>query len=139
MYQREFNLDELTDVAVDIIKLNKDSRIYCLKGDLGAGKTTLVESICQKLGSKDLFSSPTFSIFNEYAYPEGTIIHADLYRIQNREELVDIGLEDYLNRGDYCFIEWYQVAETMLPSPYYILSLEYKSEYCRLISIELIK
>jgi tRNA threonylcarbamoyladenosine biosynthesis protein TsaE len=139
MYQREFELDELSDVAVDILKISKDSRIFCLKGDLGAGKTTLVESICHKLARNDQFSSPTFSILNEYAYPEGIIMHADLYRIQNREELIDIGLDDYLDRGDYCFIEWYQVAETMLPTPYYIISLEYKSEDCRLISIELIQ
>jgi len=138
VYYREYKLDDLSVIADEILKISKDSLIFCLKGDLGSGKTTLVESICHKLGSNDHFSSPTFSILNEYTYPEGTIIHADLYRIEKREELIDIGLEEYLDRGDYCFIEWYQIAESMLPCPYYILTLDHKSDNSRSISTELI-
>ncbi len=81
---------------------------------MGSGKTTFIKELCRSLGSKDNFSSPTYSIVNEYNYPKGKIYHFDLYRLKNSEELHNIGFLDYLDGKSYCFIEWPQMAETFL-------------------------
>lgn len=95
-------------------------RKIALYGDLGAGKTTLVQAFCRWLGAADTASSPTFSLVNEYGYrdAEGNparIHHLDLYRLKNLEEALDIGIEEILYDPWYCFIEWPQVIEPILP------------------------
>ena len=92
---------------------------------MGAGKTTLIKEFCHQLGSSDNFSSPTFTIVNEYFIPPQPttgklpqvtcIYHLDLYRLKNFEEVLSIGIQEYLNSGNYCFIEWPELAETLLP------------------------
>lgn len=83
-----------------------DRKIWLLSGDLGAGKTTLVKAIMNYLGSEDMVTSPTFSLVNEYLYEGGKAYHIDLYRLKSQEEAIHIGLEEYLDSGHYCFIEW---------------------------------
>lgn len=95
-------------------------RKIALYGDLGAGKTTLVQAFCRWLGAEDTASSPTFSLVNEYSYrdAEGNpalVHHLDLYRLKNLEEALDIGIEEILYDPWYCFIEWPQVIEPILP------------------------
>ncbi len=92
------------------------SKIYCLEGDLGAGKTTLVKSVAEALGAEDIISSPTYSIINEYTLPDGKMYHMDLYRLKSLEEALDIGIEDYLYSGEYVFIEWPEIAHQLLPA-----------------------
>lgn len=135
----EYSLEQIESIAQVIIDTCHESKIFCLEGDLGAGKTTLVESICNYLGSKDRFNSPTFSIINEYELEGSSIIHADLYRLKSEDELIGIGLEDYVYSGNYCFIEWYQIAKDYLPLPYYIVKINTIEDMRRSVDIELIE
>jgi tRNA threonylcarbamoyladenosine biosynthesis protein TsaE len=99
------SLQGLTAAAREVLAL-ADSRIFLVTGEMGAGKTTFIKSLCEALGSRDHFSSPTYSIVNEYAYPGGKIFHFDLYRIEHSSELLDLGIDEYLAGGEYCFFEW---------------------------------
>jgi tRNA threonylcarbamoyladenosine biosynthesis protein TsaE len=93
-----------------------DSRIFAFYGSLGAGKTTIIKAICNLLGASDITSSPSFTLVNEYRTPEGkSLYHIDFYRIRNTEEVFDFGLEEYLYGGSYCFMEWPELIEELLP------------------------
>lgn len=96
------------------------------EGDLGAGKTHLVSLIMERLGYQDETSSPTFSLVNEYPVDSGMIYHMDLYRIGSFEELLDIGMEDYLERG-VCLIEWPELALPLLDNGVQVL-IEHRDE-----------
>ena len=82
---------------------------------MGIGKTTLINSIVKELGCKQEASSPTFSIVNEYEIKDGLVYHFDFYRLNDESEAYDIGFEDYLYSGNYCFIEWPDKVENLLP------------------------
>ena len=83
----------------------------------GLEKTTLIKEICNQLGCVSLVTSPTFAIVNEYLMKEEkTIFHFDFYRINKIYELIQIGLDEYLNSGNFCFIEWPEIGETLLPT-----------------------
>jgi len=109
---------ELFQVAKELIDFADSQKIFCLFGEMGAGKTTFVKALCKALGVVDLVSSPTFSIVNEYAMETGNaVFHFDFYRIKNLDEAYDIGYENYLFSGDYCFIEWPEKIESLLNFP----------------------
>jgi tRNA threonylcarbamoyladenosine biosynthesis protein TsaE len=110
VYKRAYSLEELPEVAEELLASSKE-RVFLFYAEMGAGKTTLIKELCRKLGSSDHFSSPTYSLVNEYACGNGKIFHFDLYRVKNAEELMDLGFEEYLDSGSYCFIEWPQLAE----------------------------
>jgi tRNA threonylcarbamoyladenosine biosynthesis protein TsaE len=83
---------------------------------MGAGKTTFIKAICHELGVTDIVQSPTFSIINEYKTTTGeSLFHFDFYRIKKLEEVFDIGYEDYIYSGSYCFLEWPELIEPLLP------------------------
>lgn len=83
---------------------------------MGSGKTTLIKSICEELGVIDVVQSPSFAIINEYKTKSGeSVFHIDFYRIRKKEEIFDIGYEEYLFSGSYCFIEWPELMEDLLP------------------------
>ena len=108
-------------------------RKIALYGDLGAGKTTLVQAFCRWLGVEDTPTSPTFSLVNEYAYCDAAgntalVHHLDLYRLKNTEEALDIGIEEILYDPWYCFIEWPQVIEPLLPEDTAKIHLDILSE-----------
>lgn len=108
--------DEALDVARLILQGHTDARVFALHGELGAGKTTLIKGFCKALGVADHTSSPSFAIVNEYWIAAGdAMYHFDLYRIRNANELRDIGFEEYLDSGAYCFIEWPELAGDQLP------------------------
>ena len=111
--------DELPDAASALLKFAGNEKVFLFEGEMGAGKTTLIKSICRQLGMNDTASSPTYSIVNEYAYPKGKIYHFDFFRIKNELEAFDIGFEEYLASGDYCFIEWPEMIPDLWP-PHYI-------------------
>ncbi|MEM6723375.1 MAG: tRNA (adenosine(37)-N6)-threonylcarbamoyltransferase complex ATPase subunit type 1 TsaE, partial [Bacteroidota bacterium] len=107
-------IDQMQAAADQILETCKSEKKFAFYGDLGAGKTTLIQRICQQLNSTDNVSSPTFSLVNEYDYPDGMIFHMDLYRLNSIEEALDIGIEGYLDSGHYCFIEWPAVILPLL-------------------------
>ena len=93
-----------------------EERIFAFYGAMGAGKTTFIKALCRELGSADYVTSPTFALINEYSTNDGSVIyHFDFYRIKNLEEAFDLGYEDYIYSGNYCFIEWPEMIELLLP------------------------
>ena len=108
--------NELEKVSKTIIGFIKEYQIIAFRGDLGAGKTTLIKNMCNLLGVKDNVSSPTFSIVNEYeSDDERKVFHFDFYRLESEEEAFDIGVEDYFYGGNLCLIEWPSKIENLLP------------------------
>tara|TARA_B100000427_G_scaffold195032_1_gene162124 strand:- start:248 stop:664 length:417 start_codon:yes stop_codon:yes gene_type:complete len=116
---------KLSSVACELLRL-LDNRIFIFYGEVGAGKTTLIKHLCHHLNVMDPVSSPTFSIVNEYMTSENKkIFHFDLYRLNNIEEVIDMGVETYLNTDNYCFIEWPDLIESLLPKNYSILNIRF--------------
>ncbi|VBB47030.1 conserved hypothetical protein [uncultured Paludibacter sp.] len=110
--------------------------VYCFNGKMGAGKTTLIKSICEELGVKETVNSPTFSIVNEYESKDGRIIyHFDCYRLNKLEDALNIGAEDYLNSGNLCFIEWPEVLTPILPEDSIFVEIEEVEDGIRMITI----
>jgi tRNA threonylcarbamoyladenosine biosynthesis protein TsaE len=116
---KKYNLRSLADLdatAKEFLIDFSSSRIFAFHGELGAGKTTFIKALCAELGVKDAMSSPSFSLVNEYHDANGNpIYHFDLYRLKSPEEAFDIGMEEYLYSGNYCFVEWPERAEELLP------------------------
>ena len=101
------SLAELPDAAEEIIRSLGGRTIVAFRGEMGAGKTTLIREIAARLGSDDVVTSPTFAIINQYAAAEGrTLYHFDFYRIDRLEEAYDFGYEEYFDSGDLCLVEW---------------------------------
>jgi len=126
----------LGGLARTILDHFPDQRVFAFKGRMGAGKTTLIKSICQQLGVSDIVNSPTFAIINVYSTQDHEMVyHFDLYRLKNSEELMDIGYEDYYYSGNYCLIEWPDKFEELLPENYVYIKIEVdESNLDRLIS-----
>ena len=127
---------ELEQVADFILKSFPDERVFLFYGDLGSGKTTLIKFLCKKLNCESQLSSPTYAIINEYQLQDKKLIyHADLYRLKNLEEALDIGIEEYLESGMYFFIEWPEVIEKLLVNS--TIKIEIATEnYIRLITVK---
>ncbi len=107
----------LTIAARQLLKVSGDKKIFAFYGAMGAGKTTFIKSICEVLGAIDIISSPTFTLVNEYKTSGGeAIFHIDFYRIKKQEEVFDFGIEEYLTGESYCFMEWPELVENILPS-----------------------
>ena len=129
------SLEETNKAAISFLKEFKEERVFAFYGKMGAGKTTFIKALCQSLGSKDNITSPTFAIINEYDTPKsGQIYHFDFYRIKNITEAMDIGIDDYLNSGDYCFIEWPEKIEELLPEEIIEVTIKETSETSRQIT-----
>ena len=107
---------DLLPLAQKLLILHPDSRIFSFQGDLGAGKTTFIKALCDKLNVVDKVSSPTFSIVNEYrTIDRQSIYHFDFYRINNLSEALDLGCEEYMDNQNYCFIEWPEKSFGVIP------------------------
>ena len=120
------NTDELQTVTDTLLNFIDETRIVLFYAPMGGGKTTLIKELCKKLGSRDNFSSPTYSIINEYLGPQQKIYHFDLYRLKTTEELFDLGIEEYLNSGNYCFFEWPELVEAIIDNKYIKIEIEVK-------------
>lgn len=118
--------NELPEMATKILERMGDNKLLLLVGDLGAGKTTFVKHAVKELGVEIDISSPTFSIVNEYPVRngDGKVFHIDLYRLKTLQEALDIGIEEYLYSGYFCFIEWPQVIEAILLDNFNICKIQ---------------
>lgn len=133
--QFEFNLDKIHLAAQFVIK-NADHKVVLFRGEMGAGKTTLIKEIAKILGVKGATSSPTFSMVNEYKINDHEILyHFDLYRLKSDIEALDFGIDDYLYSGDWCFLEWPDKVENLLPTHVTAVSLELLENNNRLLAI----
>ncbi len=107
---------DLDSAASLLLRTFPHNRIFAFYGQMGAGKTTFIKALCRHLGVMDKTGSPTFSIVNEYLRSgDDLIYHFDFYRIKSDEEAFDIGYEEYFYSGNYCFVEWPERAENLLP------------------------
>ena len=121
----EFNygIEEIKE-ASDFILKNISGKILLVRGDVGSGKTTLIKEICKQLKVKDQVSSPTYTLINEYSCEDGLVIHMDLYRIENKEEINDLGLFEYLY-NKFIIIEWPELIMNDLDINHSILKIDF--------------
>jgi tRNA threonylcarbamoyladenosine biosynthesis protein TsaE len=118
-------IDDLPKAAAELVKQGEGHTVWLLKGEMGSGKTTLVKQIVEQLGVEGTVASPTFSIVNQYGNSGGKVVyHFDLYRLKNELEAFDIGLEEYLNSGSVCLIEWPEKLDKLLPDQYFEVQIE---------------
>jgi tRNA threonylcarbamoyladenosine biosynthesis protein TsaE len=130
------NLSELPLIAAQLLSRAGDEKIFIFHGDMGAGKTTFIKSLCEALGVTESVTSPTFSIVNEYVGKDTKIYHFDFYRLKNQTEALDMGAEEYFYSGNYCFIEWPDKIPDMLPLHYIDVALKVLIDDSRQISVE---
>tara|TARA_Y100000739_G_scaffold120_1_gene105 strand:- start:5 stop:433 length:429 start_codon:yes stop_codon:yes gene_type:complete len=129
------NENELDSIAQQILKHYK-IKVFLLFGKMGVGKTTFIKSLCKGLNVIDIVSSPTFSIVNQYLNKNNeNIYHFDFYRTNNNEEIFDIGYEEYIYSSSYCFIEWPEKIESLLPNNYIKIEMTLEEDK-RIINIE---
>ena len=127
---------QLAAIASEIISFAGNSRIFIFRGDMGAGKTTLIKSLCASIGVTDNVTSPTFSIVNEYNAGNQKVYHFDFYRIKNQEEALDMGCEEYFYSGNYSLIEWPEKIPDLLPQHYIRIDIQVLNDNSREISVE---
>ena len=111
-----FELEKIQDAALKLLSAAGSYKVIALHGEMGAGKTTLIHALCRAMGIKDVVTSPTFSIINQYKTAKGqTVYHMDLYRIKNENEAMSAGVEDCLYSGEICLVEWPEKAPGIFP------------------------
>ena len=125
--------------ATNILEICGDRRVFAFNGNMGAGKTTFIKCLCEAMGTEDVVNSPTFAIVNVYEVNphslhdelkveslkfKGEIYHFDCYRIKDIREAMDMGTEEYLYSGNYCFIEWAEMIEPLLPDDLVTVEIE---------------
>ena len=130
--QIRYHLAQLRQ-AVDFIDAHRTTTILRIDGVMGAGKTTLIKKLCEHWGVKDVISSPTFSLVNAYEGTNEMLYHFDFYRINTILEAYDMGVEEYLDSGAICLIEWGEKIESLLPTSYDHFNIRIASNEERLL------
>jgi tRNA threonylcarbamoyladenosine biosynthesis protein TsaE len=119
-----FSITQLELVAQQILDQNP-KKVILFNGEMGVGKTTLIKQLCKTLGVTDATSSPTFSLVNEYQTAKNeTIYHFDFYRLNKETEALDMGVDDYLYSGNWCFIEWSEKIINLIPEHHTVVTIE---------------
>ena len=135
METRINSLDTIHEAAKDFIKGMGDGKVFAFYGKMGAGKTTFIKALCEVLGVKDVITSPTFAIINEYTDGnDNPIYHFDFYRIKKLEEVYDMGYEDYFYSGNLCLLEWPELVEDVLPENVIKVTIEEQPDGSRLLT-----
>ena len=126
-----FTLDEIHLAARQVLDSNPQ-KVILFYGELGAGKTTLIKEIARALGVKGATSSPTFSLVNEYNLKDlEQLFHFDMYRLVDQSEALDMGIDEYLDSGNWCFIEWPEKIPNLLPEQHSVIRLEVLADESR--------
>ena len=111
-------------------------KIIAFYGAMGAGKTTIIKALCEALGATDVATSPTFTLVNEYKTGSGeSLYHFDFYRIRKTEEVFDFGIEEYFDSGSYCFMEWPELIEDILPEETLKIHIEVTDDEQRILHL----
>jgi tRNA threonylcarbamoyladenosine biosynthesis protein TsaE len=131
----EYSIQEIDDVARQLMHSFTYS-IVAFEGEMGTGKTTLIQSIVSQLGSKDTISSPTFGLVHQYTTTKGKVIHMDLYRLEKEDELEQLGFEDYIQTGDLCFIEWPEMVAKAIEGECHHIHIELVDEHKRKLTFQ---
>ncbi|WP_348812564.1 tRNA (adenosine(37)-N6)-threonylcarbamoyltransferase complex ATPase subunit type 1 TsaE [Flavobacterium maritimum] len=119
-----FSLNQLEEVAQKIIDQNP-KKVILFHGEMGVGKTTLIKQLCKSLGVTEATSSPTFSLVNEYQAKDNQLVyHFDFYRLNRETEALDMGVDDYLYSGNWCFIEWAEKIPNLIPESHSVITIE---------------
>lgn len=124
--------------ATEIIKICEPHRVFAFDGKMGAGKTTFIKQLCEELGTTDVVNSPTFALVNVYDIDGDVprVYHFDCYRLQDIREAMDFGAEDYLYSGNYCFIEWPEMIESLLPEDTVWICIREVEDGTRILCVE---
>lgn len=131
------SIRELPDVAEEVLRSLNGRTVVAFRGEMGAGKTTLIRAIMAELGSQDTISSPTFALVNHYTSGEGEpVYHFDFYRINRLEEAYDFGYEEYFYSGALCLVEWPEKIEELLPEDVMTIRIQAESEEERTFEID---
>lgn len=136
-----YGSDALPGLMSHVLDALDGRRKVVVHGEMGAGKTTFISAFCEKLGVKESPASPTYSLVNEYGYTDTdgrhTVLrHLDLYRLQDVKEALDLGIEDMLHDDTYCFIEWPDIIEDILPENTAKIIIEVTSSTARRVVIK---
>ena len=119
-----FSLNEIHQVAKKIIDQNPN-KVILFNGEMGVGKTTLIKELAKVLGVTEPTSSPTFSLVNEYQTSNNQLVyHFDVYRLKNENEALDMGIDEYLYSGNWCFIEWAEKIPNLIPSDHSAIDIK---------------
>ena len=126
----------LPAAAKQLLKYSENKKIFAFYGSMGAGKTTIIKAVCEYLGAIDIATSPTFTLVNEYRTASGeSLFHIDFYRIKKQEEVYDFGIEEYLSGNSYCFMEWPELIEELLPPETVVVRISVGDREQRILSI----
>ncbi|MBE9467924.1 MAG: tRNA (adenosine(37)-N6)-threonylcarbamoyltransferase complex ATPase subunit type 1 TsaE [Bacteroidetes bacterium] len=132
------NISEIEETAKLFLNKTKKHKKFAFFGDMGVGKTTFIKELCKQLGVTDVVNSPSFAIVNEYTSSNDEIIyHFDFYRIKNINEVFDFGYEEYFYSPNYCFVEWPEKIQQLLPEDFIIVNFTEESNHKRIINIQM--
>ena len=129
-----YKITDIDFVAEELLK-HLSSKTIVFKADMGVGKTTLIKALVKALGSIDVVTSPTFSIVNEYSLINDKIYHFDFYRIKNEEEALNFGIEDYLYKESWIFMEWFENIPNLLPKNYNLVHIKLNKNDSRTLKL----
>ncbi|MBR5958547.1 MAG: tRNA (adenosine(37)-N6)-threonylcarbamoyltransferase complex ATPase subunit type 1 TsaE [Salinivirgaceae bacterium] len=127
------SLGDIDKAAKEFLAATEGKRHFAFYGSMGTGKTTFIKAVCEQLGTTDIVSSPTFAIINEYASAAGRIFHFDFYRIKNLEEAYNLGYEDYFFGDEYCFVEWPEKIEDIMPEHFTTVKITATGDDSRIV------
>ncbi len=133
----QYRLDQIQDAARQVIDAAGDEKIWVFQGQMGAGKTSLIRALAKEMDVLDPVSSPTFALVNEYGLSTGKkIFHFDFYRLDDPNEALDIGIEEYFYGGEYCWIEWAEKIAQFIPDDFLLIRITTNSDLSRTITLQ---